>query len=58
MGKKKPLIRQAGSAEAFKGSATTGREHKYCITLSMFFKIYRSLFSFDACHGSMFLPSI
>ena len=29
MGIKKPLIRQAGSAEAFAGSATTGREHHY-----------------------------
>ncbi|MBF0438169.1 MAG: hypothetical protein HQL93_03515 [Magnetococcales bacterium] len=27
MGIKKPLIRQAGSAEAFAGSAATGREH-------------------------------
>ena len=51
MGKKKPLIRQAGSAEAFKGSATTGREHKYCITLSMFFKIYRSLSIFSTNTG-------
>ena len=27
---KKPLIRQAGSAGAFVGSAATGREHSYC----------------------------
>jgi hypothetical protein len=26
---KKPLIRQAGSAEAFVGSAAAGREHMY-----------------------------
>ena len=29
MGKKKPLIRQAGSAEAFVGSHATGIEHLY-----------------------------
>lgn len=30
---KKPLIRQAGSAEAFVGSAATGREHVYCTVI-------------------------
>jgi len=29
---KKPLIRQAGSAEAFVGSAATGREHHLLYT--------------------------
>ena len=40
---KKPLIRQAGSAEAFVGSSATGSEHiKYTTKID---KIKRNLFS-------------
>lgn len=40
---KKPLIRQAGSAEAFLNSATTGREHIYYHLFSSFCKGYEKI---------------
>ena len=48
---KKPLIRQAGSAEAFLNSATTGREHIYYHLFSSFCKGYEKIKCFILMRG-------